>query len=451
MIKKKVSIIIRTKNEERWIALCLKKIYLQTYKNFEIILVDNFSEDKTLIKANKFKLKKIIKIKSYLPGKALNLGIKHSNGEYLVFISAHCIPKNNSWLATLVKSISENDLFAGVYGRQEPMNFSNDSDTRDLLLVFGLDRKVQENDTFFHNANSIIRKKLWNKFKFDNRTKNIEDRLWAKKILNFGYKILYEPNASVYHYHGIHQNNNFQRLNNVVRIIKNESNEAKGKINPLDLKIVAIIPKKGNLLKINNKYLLEYSFKNLKESKYIDEIFLSTDSKINQKIAIKNNIKCPFLRPSSLSKGFVNIDKVQSYTLQQIEKNGYLPDLIVHVEETFPFRPFGLIDKMIDKLLSEGLDTVIAGKIENGWLWNESQKGLFTRIDSGDVPRKYKESTLLGLKGLCTVTYPTFVRNGTLIGKNIGIFQVDSQISCIEIRDENTITLANKIIKNKIF
>ena len=33
-----------------------------------------------------------------------------------------------------------------------------------------------------------------------------------------------------------HQNNNFQRLNNVVRIIKNESNESKGKINPLDLK-----------------------------------------------------------------------------------------------------------------------------------------------------------------------------------------------------------------------
>ena len=138
-------------------------------------------------------------------------------------------------------------------------------------------------------------------------------------------------------------------------------------------------------------------------------------------------------------------------TLKQIEKSGYPPDLIVHIEETFPFRPFGLIDKMIDKLLSEGLDTVIAGKIENGWLWNENQKGLFTRIDSGDVPRKYKESTLLGLKGLCTVTYPTFVRNGMLIGKNIGIYQVDSQISCIEIRDENSINLAYKIIKNKIF
>ncbi len=81
MNKKKISIIIRTKNEERWSTVCLKKIYLQTYKNFEIILVDNFSKDKTLIKKKKFKLKKILKIKKILPKQALNLGIKHSNGE----------------------------------------------------------------------------------------------------------------------------------------------------------------------------------------------------------------------------------------------------------------------------------------------------------------------------------------------------------------------------------
>ena len=47
----KVSIIIRTKNEERWITSCLDKIYSQSYKNFEIIIADNCSTDKTVIKA----------------------------------------------------------------------------------------------------------------------------------------------------------------------------------------------------------------------------------------------------------------------------------------------------------------------------------------------------------------------------------------------------------------
>ena len=39
----KISIIVRTKNEERWISHCLKSIYDQNYPSFEVILVDNES------------------------------------------------------------------------------------------------------------------------------------------------------------------------------------------------------------------------------------------------------------------------------------------------------------------------------------------------------------------------------------------------------------------------
>ena len=45
---KKVSIIIRTKNEEKWIKSCLNSLVSQTYDNYEIILVDNESTDDTL-------------------------------------------------------------------------------------------------------------------------------------------------------------------------------------------------------------------------------------------------------------------------------------------------------------------------------------------------------------------------------------------------------------------
>ena len=49
-ITEKISIIIRTKNEERWIEQCLKKIFDQSYDNFEVIIVDNNSKDNTLQK-----------------------------------------------------------------------------------------------------------------------------------------------------------------------------------------------------------------------------------------------------------------------------------------------------------------------------------------------------------------------------------------------------------------
>ena len=74
---KLVSIIIRTKNEENWISICLDKIFKQNYKNFEVIIVDNNSTDKTVKRALEYKVK-IVKIIKFFPGKAINLGIKKS-------------------------------------------------------------------------------------------------------------------------------------------------------------------------------------------------------------------------------------------------------------------------------------------------------------------------------------------------------------------------------------
>ena len=93
--KPKVSIIIRTKNEERWITACLDAVFSQNYKDFEVIIVDNKSNDRTLDKIKSFNIQKIVSIDQYLPGKALNAGIKESVGEYIVCLSSHCIPVNN--------------------------------------------------------------------------------------------------------------------------------------------------------------------------------------------------------------------------------------------------------------------------------------------------------------------------------------------------------------------
>ena len=53
-----VSIIIRTKNEERWISSCLDAVYSQNYKSFEVIVVDNESTDKTIEKVLQYPVKK---------------------------------------------------------------------------------------------------------------------------------------------------------------------------------------------------------------------------------------------------------------------------------------------------------------------------------------------------------------------------------------------------------
>ena len=56
-------IIIRTKNEDRWIKHTIEKINTQTYKKFKIVVVDNYSTDRTVEIVKHYKLP-ILKIKN---------------------------------------------------------------------------------------------------------------------------------------------------------------------------------------------------------------------------------------------------------------------------------------------------------------------------------------------------------------------------------------------------
>lgn len=442
-----VSIIIRTKNEERWINACLTSVFNQDHKDFEIILVDNESSDKTIEKALQFNIAKVVSCKDYKPGLALNMGIRESKGKYIVCLSGHCIPVNEKWLSSLLKNLDDREV-AGVYGRQEPLAFTQASDKRDLSIIFGLDRKVQKKDSFFHNANSLIRKSLWEEVPFDETVTNIEDRIWAEKMLQRGYKIVYEPAASVYHYHGIHQNGDADRCVNVVSILESLKGEEKGKdahINLEKLNIIAVIPMKGVVGYLKDKPLISYTIKQALQSKYTKEVIVSTDNPELARLSKGLGARVPFLRDQSLSEDFVDVEKVLQYSLERIEDLEIFPDLIVYLEVTFPFRPKQLIDDMIIQLVKNGFDSVLAAKRESRSIWRE-EDGSIKRIDKGDVPRKYKEPTFIGIKGLCCVTHPEFIRGGSLLGTRIGIYEILNPYSPIEVRNDEDLRLAERLV-----
>jgi rhamnosyltransferase len=439
----KDSIIVRTKNEERWIDACLSSIYKQNYDNYEVILVDNDSADGTVAKASKFPIINVSLRGEFKPGKAINDGIRASNGEYIVIISGHCIPTNELWLSNLVSNLAD-ETVAGVYGRQEPLSFTSALDKRDLLITFGLDKRFQKKDSFFHNANSALRRDIWEKYPFDESVRHIEDRVWGVKVIEGGYSIVYEPSASVYHHHGIHHRRNLPRAERIVQIMEDLHGPAfdlakiySGEVGESKIKTAyAIIPVRGASIEFGGKNLLSYTIRYFKACAGIDHVFVSTDDINVAEIAKKNGALVPFIRPSSLSESYVDLPEVLEFSLKKIEERYPIPDIVVVAQENYPFRNKSMVSEMISKLIAGGLDTVVASAEETKriWITSDSQEPALVG-DEGFIPSFLRsQRTYLDLQGLACITHPEFIRDRTIYGKNLGFYVVSNSLNSLEIQ-----------------
>lgn len=83
----KFSIIIPVYNVEKYIKKCLDSVFNQTYKDYEVIVVNDESMDKSIEIAKKYKIN-LINQKNMGLSEARNNGIKQAKGEYLIFLDS---------------------------------------------------------------------------------------------------------------------------------------------------------------------------------------------------------------------------------------------------------------------------------------------------------------------------------------------------------------------------
>lgn len=196
------SIIIRTFNEETHLPALLDGLKRQIYDDFEIVVVDSGSVDRTRDIAGPVASKLLrISAHDFTFGYSLNVGIQAAEGKYAVIISAHMLPVNEHWLGQLVEPLRDGKT-AMSYGRQIGWHTSKFSETTDLDRTFGRKRRVQRPPEYFaHNANSAVLKELWEQHHFDETLPGLEDIEWARHWLDQGYQVVYDPEASLHHIH----------------------------------------------------------------------------------------------------------------------------------------------------------------------------------------------------------------------------------------------------------
>lgn len=456
IINPKVSIIIRSKNEEDWIGHCLNAVFSQDYENYEVIIVDNQSEDKTLDIVKSYPVKKIVNIEKYLPGYAINEGVKEASGKIIVIVSAHCIPKHNQWLINLVRNFNDENI-AGVYGRQLPVSFSAPQDIRDMFITFGLDKRVQIKDYFFHNANSAILKSVWNQFPFDDLATNIEDRIWGKKVTEAGYQLIYEPHAEVYHHHGIHQMQNTIRAQSTIKILKDVEHFNNRDWLPVTLKpenrdIVALVPIKEKLAPIENIQPIKNVIDELLAVENIKKVYLIASKGFIDE-SLKNDRIQVLERTINLNEDNVSLGQVLKWGLEKLNQEKCYPDYVIYINPEYIFRPENLLDKLIDDACYKGLDSVFVGYAEYTNFWNyDEERDDYLPFGSDLRPRSEKHPLYKSLFGLGCITRSSIIRKAKVVGDvRTGIIATSDIRHTLRVSEESMLPVIKSILKNKYF
>ena len=183
MKKPDISIIIRTLNEGRYLADLLSSIKNQLSDfSHEVVLIDSGSIDNTLSIAKNFDCRILqIRREDFSFGRSLNRACSVSDGKYLVFVSGHCIPKDNMWMLNLVKPLHLR-LVDYVYGRQIGGPSTYWSEAQIFDKYFPSNTQIPQSGYYCNNANSAIAKETWKQYLFDEDLTGLKICIWRKDL-----------------------------------------------------------------------------------------------------------------------------------------------------------------------------------------------------------------------------------------------------------------------------
>ncbi len=115
-----ISVIVPNKNDWEYVLGMLEALNCQTYKDFEVIIIDSSDEkdsfDLSLLNQFSFLSIDVHKEKKAYPGQARNIGVSIARGKFVAFMDAKTIP-DQDWLKSSLKNLlnTDNDIVLGKF------------------------------------------------------------------------------------------------------------------------------------------------------------------------------------------------------------------------------------------------------------------------------------------------------------------------------------------------
>jgi rhamnosyltransferase len=215
-----VSVVIPTLNAGAYLEALLIRLEEQTV-SCDILIVDSSSTDDSLLIAKSHSVRTIsIRSRDFNHGATRNLAVRESSGEVIVFLTQDALPEDGRCIESLVRPLEDPEI-AACYGRQVPRDnaypterFARGFNYPETALLKSKDSlsELGIKTFFFSNACSAIRRREFEKAGgFPEDVMMFEDMLFAARLLEKGYKILYTPEARVIHSHNLSLGQQFKR------------------------------------------------------------------------------------------------------------------------------------------------------------------------------------------------------------------------------------------------
>jgi rhamnosyltransferase len=221
MVKPLVTIALLTRNAGRDFAEVLEAIFSQkTTFSFEVLALDNESDDGTWQQLEKYRLIRKVSIprQEFDHSRTRNRAMELARGMIVVFLVQDALPVGTDWLQKLVRplliQVNGKDVIskkiAGVSGRQVPPKtiplpqryFLLHSYTDEPRILTTLPTEFGPGRIWFSNVCSAIARWAWEQVPFPDVVMS-EDQAWAREVLKRGWTLIYAPEAKVIHGHNL--------------------------------------------------------------------------------------------------------------------------------------------------------------------------------------------------------------------------------------------------------
>lgn len=187
----KISVIIPVYNAENYIDRCLKSVINQTYRNMEIIIIDDKSTDKTFTICEKYRKNdtriKLFENKNKGVASARNYGLEQATGTYITFVDS------DDWLEVnmyeiMIRNIEENQVdfaLCGVFINYKNLQMirRNSQTTEKHSSEYFVERIYMEKDIMFNLWNMVAKREKIKYVRMDKRIWLGEDNLYILEML----------------------------------------------------------------------------------------------------------------------------------------------------------------------------------------------------------------------------------------------------------------------------